>query len=177
MKRMFVMLVSMCIILIGSNKIAFPQHGHVGQGMDSHGGMGMPRDTVGSGHSGNTASQKMGRDQDEALGKLPVGDRLAHTPQLSSKLKGLLPPGTNLQDASKGFKNLGQFVAAVHVAHNLNIPFDQLKAKMTGPSAVSLGKAIHELQPNAKAKAEAKEAEKEASQDLREAKEAEADTK
>ena len=49
--------------------------------------------------------------------------------------------------------------------------FDQLKTKMTSPSPVSLGKAIQELQPNANTKAEVKKAEKEATQDLREAKE------
>jgi hypothetical protein len=40
-------------------------------------------------------------------------------------------------------------VAAVHVSHNLGIPFDQLKAKMIGPPKESLGKAIHALKPAA----------------------------
>src|SRR5215469_11922345 len=62
-------------------------------------------------------------------GKTP-GQLLSHNTQLSDKLKSLLPPGTDLQAAADGFKNLGQFVAAVHVSHNLGIPFDQLKAKM-----------------------------------------------
>ena len=46
--------------------------------------------------------------------------------------------------ACNGFKNLGQCVAAAHVAKNLDIPggFDALKAKTTGTGAVSLGKAI-----------------------------------
>jgi hypothetical protein len=47
--------------------------------------------------------------------------------QLASKLSSLLPPGTDLQTAASGFKNLGQFVAAVHVSQNLDIPFAQLK--------------------------------------------------
>jgi len=34
------------------------------------------------------------------------------------------------------------------VAHNLNIPFDQLKAQMTGSNSVSLGKAIKNLRPD-----------------------------
>jgi Sec-independent protein translocase protein TatA len=53
-----------------------------------------------------------------------------------------------LTGAAAGFRNEGQFVAALHVAHNLNIPFDQLKAKITGSDPVSLGKAIQELRPN-----------------------------
>ncbi len=77
-------------------------------------------------------------------GHTPAGmhdsaSQLTHNPALASKLQALLPAGTNLQTAASGFKNLGQFVAAVHVAHNLNISFDQLKAKMTGTNAESLG--------------------------------------
>jgi hypothetical protein len=41
--------------------------------------------------------------------------------------------------AESGFKNHGQFIAALHVSKNLNIPFDQLKAKMTSSLPMSLG--------------------------------------
>src|SRR5579862_8328193 len=64
-------------------------------------------------------------------------------PSLAAKLQPLLPTGTDVATASTGFKNLGQFVAAVHVSKNLDIPFDTLKGKMTGTSSESLGKAIH----------------------------------
>ena len=87
----------------------------------------------------------------------------------------MLPPGTDLKTAESGFKNRGQFIAALHVSKNLNIPFDQLKAKTTGVAAtstgqtsstpMSLGKAIHELRPNMpenQANEEAKRAEKQA---------------
>ena len=61
----------------------------------------------------------------------------------------------------EGFKNYGQYVAAQHVSENLGIPFEQLKAKVTGPNAESLGKAIHDLKglPASTANAEAKKAE------------------
>ncbi len=75
-------------------------------------------------------------------------NKLARNPALSNRLQPLLPPGTNVQTAAQGFKNTGQFVAALHVSRNLNIPFDQLKAKMTGPNRESLGQAIHDLRPN-----------------------------
>ena len=96
-----------------------------------------------------------------------TGDLLAQNTKLSSQLTTLLPEGTNLQDAAQGFKNLGQFVAAVHVSKNLGIPFENLKAKMTGPDSVKLGKAIHELKPDVNAKAEAKKANKQAKQDIK----------
>ena len=49
-----------------------------------------------------------------------------------------------------GFKNYGQYVAAQHVAENLQIPggVDALKALMTGDNAISLGKAIAQLRPD-----------------------------
>ncbi len=62
--------------------------------------------------------------------------------KLEARLANLLPAGTNMTDAAKGFKNYGQFVAAVHVANNQNIPFSTLKAKMTGTNPMSLGQAI-----------------------------------
>ena len=63
------------------------------------------------------------------------------------------------------FRNQGEFIAALHVSKNLDIPFDQLKAKVTGEHAMSLGKAIHELRPNLtekQVKTEEEKAEKQA---------------
>ncbi len=98
-----------------------------------------------------------------------ISDKISSNPQLSSKLQSLLPAGTSLEQASAGFRNEGQFIAALHVSHNLGIPFADLQAKMTGSNAVSLGKAIQELKPSvdaATAKSEASKAEAEAKTDL-----------
>jgi len=76
----------------------------------------------------------------------------------------MLPAGTDIQTAASGFKTLGQFVAAVHVSKNLNIPWDQLRGAMV-TNHKSLGDAIHELKPELSttaAKTEAKKAEDEA---------------
>jgi hypothetical protein len=81
--------------------------------------------------------------------------RAVKNPKLEARLVALLPAGTNIQDASQGFKNWGQFVAAVHVSKNLNIPFADLKTAMTGltpgttapaTTGMSLGQAIQSLQ-------------------------------
>jgi hypothetical protein len=53
-------------------------------------------------------------------------------PKLEARLQGMLPAGMTVQDAKLGFRNWGQFVAAVHVSNNLGLPFDQLKSLMTG---------------------------------------------
>jgi hypothetical protein len=60
-----------------------------------------------------------------------------------------------------GFNNHGQYIAAQQVSEHLGIPLDQLKAKMTGDQAESLGKAIQDLTDLSanQANAEAKKAE------------------
>lgn len=95
-------------------------------------------------------------------------DVLSHNTAIGGKIKSLT--SQDAQTACSGFKNIGQCVAAAHVAKNLDIPggFDALKAKMTGSGSVSLGKAIQSLAPNADAKAEAKKANRQASDDLKE---------
>lgn len=60
-----------------------------------------------------------------------------------------------------GFRNFGLFVAAGHASRNLNIPFEELHFRMTGPEPMSLGKAIRELRPEM-TRAEVRAAEREA---------------
>jgi hypothetical protein len=150
--------------------LALAQHGHGGGRLSSMHGGGRSSSMHGSDHSSSAhdksaADHGSGHDANNS-GPKSNSQKLAANTNLASKLQGLLPPGTNLQTAASGFKNLGQFVAAVHVSHNLGIPFDQLKAKMLGPPSESLGKAIHDLKPTADPKAETKKAESEAHQDL-----------
>jgi hypothetical protein len=144
---------------------AFAQHGHGG---GSGGGGGHDSHASSSTHGGDHDG-KADKDGDSHGGHGhhgSIASKLARNPKLSAKLSALLPPGTDLAAASAGFKNLGQFVAAVHVSKNLGIPFDQLKAKMTGPPPLSLGKAITALDPSANAKTALKQAEKQAKADL-----------
>src|SRR5215469_15089957 len=58
--------------------------------------------------------------------------RLQTRPELASRLAKLLPAGVDVNASESGFKNQGQFIASLHVSKNLNIPFDQVKAKVTG---------------------------------------------
>ena len=115
------------------------------------------------GRSNQTSGMDRNKSGSQLNAKSPT-DLLSQNTKLSSNLQSLLPEGTDVQQAASGFKNLGQFVAAVHVSKNLGIPFDDLKAKMATDS--NLGKAIHELKPDADAKAEAKKAKQQANQDL-----------
>src|SRR6266545_4960969 len=159
MKRLsFYLAVAAMMLFAGNAALAQRDHGGAGgmgsghsMGSMSHGNEGPSSKASGTRAHGQTASEILSRNS-----------------RLSTKLQSLLPPGTNLQQAANVFKNLGQFIAAVHVSHNLGIPFDQLKAKMTGSPPESLGKAIHDLKPVADAKTESKKANKQAQQDMKE---------
>ncbi|HYU42200.1 MAG TPA: hypothetical protein VEQ84_08620 [Vicinamibacteria bacterium] len=70
---------------------------------------------------------------------------LAQNTKLRDKLRTRLPAGTDMDLAASGFRNLGQFVAAVNVSNNLGLSFDDLKARMTGTNPVSLGQAIQQV--------------------------------
>jgi hypothetical protein len=104
--------------------------------------------------------------------------------KLTLQLQALLPPRITLKNACLSFKSLDECVAALHVSHNLKIKFNCLKWELTAvqPSgdvksceaparekAMSLGKAIRVLKPDADARAEAKNAEKRAREDIKDA--------
>ncbi len=152
---------------------AFAQHGaHGGGGMGAGGGMGSG---AGMGSDrGMSGDHNMGGSHDSgaansnqhggSLASQSPDQVLSHNTAIASKIKTLT--GQDASAACSGFKNLGQCVAAAHVSKNLGIPFADLKAKMTGSSAESLGKAIQALKPSANSKSEAKKANKQAEQEL-----------
>ena len=160
MKRWAPILVTAMLVLTAP---AFAQRSHPGGGPPAGHG---PGGGNGPGASGAHASDATNHPD---MAHSAPADVLSHNKTIAGKIKALT--GEDATTVCNGFKNLGQCVAAAHVAKNLDIPggFDALRAKMTGSGPVSLGKAIQELSPNADAKAEAKKANKQASDDMREA--------
>ena len=125
------------VVATGQNRVASSDHG--------------PAKTTDHG-SVKTESKDHTGDRADHEGVRPSKDQeivahIDHNPELNARIVKLLPTGMDLTTAAMGFKNQGQFIAALHVSKNLNIPFDQLKAKMTGADPVSLGKAIQQLRP------------------------------
>lgn len=146
-------------------------------GVGAPGSVGRPSD-VGPGSTGRSSEMGPGASSSRPIGSGSPTTLLHNNSNLNTALtnalskSGVTVPGNDLQSACSGFKNLGQCIAALHVAKNLDIPggFDALKDKMTGKGAVNLGKAIQQLDPNVKAKSESKKATKQAKQDLKTAK-------
>lgn len=83
----------------------------------------------------------------------------------NTRLAALVPAGVTPEDACRGFKDLSDCSAALHVAQNLNIPFADLKDRVT--AGQSLTTAIHALKPKADSRREAQRAEEQAREDLR----------
>jgi hypothetical protein len=72
--------------------------------------------------------------------------------ELARKLRRLLPADTAMESAAAGFKSLGQFLHTAQLAHNLEIPFDQLKARIM--SGDSLWTGVAALRPGVDAMGE-----------------------
>jgi hypothetical protein len=70
-----------------------------------------------------------------------------------------------MDQAARGFKNQGQFIAALHVSRNLGIPFADLKKDMVTNDR-SLGQAIQHLRPGANSTTESERGETEAHHDM-----------
>lgn len=120
----------------------------------------------------------------------PIASKIVSNSSLNTKVSGMLPKGMTVHQASSGFKNQGQFLAALHVSQNLDIPFSDLKQAMTGikptatggttggtttggttsttetPSLLSLGQAIKKLRPTADSTTAVTTATKQATTDL-----------
>jgi hypothetical protein len=119
-----------------------------GNGEDNAGGGNSVRTNSGDNDNSGVRSNSNG---DGDNGGVPVNAQnkaqqlLAKNDNLRNKCQSRLPAGTDVNAAAAGFKNLGQFVAAVNVSHNLGLDFTALKGLMTGDHPLSLGQSIQRL--------------------------------
>lgn len=120
---------------------------------------------------GPTASEQLAANKEEER-------------KLTLQLQALLPPKTTLREACTGFASLEDCVAALHVSRNVKIKFNCLKWDMTAarPSgdvksceapprdkALPLDKAIHIINSDVDARAQAKGAQRRAREDIKDA--------
>jgi hypothetical protein len=160
----FLRIAHLGVFVLAAAVFCYGQHGHGGGAGGGHMG-GLSGGGGSMGDSGRSADHGSQSNSNQSGAKTPQ-QLLDQNSRLTSNLQKLLPAGTTPQQACSGFANLGRCVAAIHVAHNLGIPFSDLKAKITGTGSESLGKAIHDLKPQADANAEQKKGEKQAKDDL-----------
>ena len=153
MKRLIVFSVAVLASLYLANDL-YAQHG---------GGVGASPHTVSARPASSTKS---------SAGQKTPSELLQQNKNLSSKLDAILAKEglttAEIQQAPNGFRNLGQFVAAVHVSQNLGISFTTLKTDIS--KGDSLGQAIHAIKPDVDSQAESKKGLKQANQDIKDSK-------
>ena len=104
----------------------------------------------------------------------PIAQKIASHPQLAQRITAMLPinPKTGkpitLNQAALGFRNQGQFIAAVQAAHRLNCStcFMQIKTDMT-KKGMSLGQAIQDVKKTANTTVQTRRADTDADDDVK----------
>lgn len=109
----------------------------------------------------STKAPKAPKTGEALIGKSAV----PKNPKLVARLQAMLPAGMTVEQAALGFKNQGQFIAAVNVAHNHGISFVDLKTRMVD-GGLSLGQSIQQLKPALDGGVEAARATRRAEQQL-----------
>lgn len=132
--------------------------------------------------SGTTSTTVSGPPLAPIVVSSPVADKISRNPNLAAKIASRLPSDMTLAQASTGFRNQGQFIAAVNVSKNLGIDFVKLQTAMTGQTVsvdpkthaittkptgeapLSLGRSIQTLRPGTDADAAVQRAQAQTSQ-------------
>jgi hypothetical protein len=73
-----------------------------------------------------------------------ISTKISKNPNQLARINGMLPDGMSLEEASAGFRNQGQFIAALNASKNQGVDFVALKEAMT-VDGVSLGQAVRTL--------------------------------
>jgi hypothetical protein len=135
----------------------------------------------GGGHSLNPIKW-VKKDPKSASDQLDAKDEEDKKLTASLQAQGVLAANTDAKSACENFKALDECVAALHASKNVGVDFNCLKSNLTGvqtsadmssckgsagEKAMTLSKALHAMKPDADAKGEAKNAEKQAKDDLK----------
>ena len=73
-----------------------------------------------------------------------VATKIAGNAEQLARIKPMLPEGVTLEQATAGFRNQGQFIAALNAAKNHGVKFVDLQKAMT-VDGLSLGQAVKQL--------------------------------
>ena len=133
-----------------------------GKSGDVHGGSTKHADTTTTESPTMTSTNTTSTATGTTTTLTPVQQKLQKNTNLADKLQSRLPAGTDLMKAADGFKNLGQFVAAVNVSSNhTGVTFTDLKTRMVD-EGMSLGQALQDVKKTADVTAEVTKAETDA---------------
>ena len=178
MKKSSLAALSLIVILCSGSVLAQrypgPPHGAGGVGNNGRPDAAPPNPAVLHGRENPDDAPKL----NDPAQSPKVNDVLTKNQEIADRISALTGAASAI-DACTGFKNVGQCVAAAHVAKNIDGGnFYCLRQAMTGTPApagntctttgnMSLGKAVRALYPQANSSAESKKGETEARQDLK----------
>lgn len=129
----------------GTTKVSAPAHSNAGGKKAG----GPKTDAAPKDKTAKTPSPGKGRDKTPAAtattAPVPntVAAKISKNPDQLARVKTMLPDGMTLEQASAGFRNQGQFLAALNASKNQGVSFTALQAAMT--DGVSLGQAVKQL--------------------------------
>jgi len=81
-----------------------------------------------------------------AHGGSAIATKISGKPEQLARISAMLPSGMTLDQATAGFRNQGQFIAALNASKNQGVPFSDLQKAMT-VDGLSLGQAVKKLRP------------------------------
>jgi len=77
-------------------------------------------------------------------GPTALAAKISSNPDKLARITAMLPPGMTLDQATMGFRNQGQFIAALNASKNRGVVFADLQKAMT-VDGLSLGQAVRKL--------------------------------
>ena len=101
--------------------------------------------TTGSGStSGSTTTTTTTASNTPVAPPNAVSMKISKNPQQLARFSAMLPDGMTLEQATTGFRNQGQFIAALNASKNQGVSFADLQTAMT-VDGLSLGQAVRQL--------------------------------
>jgi hypothetical protein len=73
-----------------------------------------------------------------------IATEISRDPQQRAHVEAMLPRGMTLEQATAGFRNQWQFIAALNASQNHKIPFNKLHTALM-VDGLSLGQAVQQL--------------------------------
>jgi hypothetical protein len=100
--------------------------------------------TRGNGKSGSKDASTGRTGINPASGANGLAAKISNNPNQLARVTAMLPQGMTLEQATAGFRNQGQFIAALNASKNQGVPFADLQKAMT-VDGLSLGQAVRGL--------------------------------
>ena len=176
MKKLFL------IVAVATMSVSFGASRAAAQGPQGAGAGSAASSSSSGGHSLNPIKW-VKKDPKSASDTLDAKDEQDKKLTANLQAQGVLQANTDAKSACENFKALDECVAALHASKNVGLDFNCLKSNLTGvqqtsadmssckgpagDKSISLSKAIHAMKPDADARAETKNAEKQAKDDLK----------